>query len=63
MSTETIGSAAADADAAPLDLLLTDAALGVLNGSTRAAPGCGWRRRWPPGPGWSPPGRGICSGS
>ena len=31
MSAETIGSAAADADAAPLDLLLTDAALGVLN--------------------------------
>ena len=31
MSTETIESAAADAVAAPLDLLLTDAALGVLN--------------------------------
>ncbi len=31
MSAETIGSAAADAVAAPLDLLLTDAALGVLN--------------------------------
>jgi alpha/beta hydrolase fold len=31
MSAETIGSAAADAAAAPLDLLLTDAALGVLN--------------------------------
>ncbi len=31
MSAETIGSAAVDADAAPLDLLLTDAALGVLN--------------------------------
>jgi len=31
MSAETIESAAADADAAPLDLLLTDAALGVLN--------------------------------
>jgi len=31
MSAETIGSAAADADAASLDLLLTDAALGVLN--------------------------------
>jgi hypothetical protein len=36
MSAETIGSAAADADAAPLDLLLTDAALGVL---TRVNPG------------------------
>ncbi len=31
MSAETIESAAADAVAAPLDLLLTDAALGVLN--------------------------------
>ena len=31
MSAETIESAAADAAAAPLDLLLTDAALGVLN--------------------------------
>ena len=31
MSTETMESAAADAAAAPLDLLLTDAALGVLN--------------------------------
>ena len=31
MSTETIESAAADAVAAPLDLLLTDAALGMLN--------------------------------
>ena len=31
MSAETTGSAAAEADAAPLDLLLTDAALGVLN--------------------------------
>ena len=31
MSAETIESAAADADAAPLDLLLTDAALGILN--------------------------------
>ena len=31
MSAETTGSAAADAAAAPLDLLLTDAALGVLN--------------------------------
>ena len=31
MSAETMESAAADADAAPLDLLLTDAALGVLN--------------------------------
>ena len=31
MSAETIGSAAADAAAAPVDLLLTDAALGVLN--------------------------------
>src|SRR5512140_3350019 len=30
MSAETIGSAAADAAAAPLDLLLTDAAIGVL---------------------------------
>jgi hypothetical protein len=38
MSTETMDSAAADADAAPLDLLLTDAALGVLNQGTRAAP-------------------------
>ena len=36
MSTETIASAAADAVAAPLDLLLTDAALGVLN---RVKPG------------------------
>jgi len=35
MSEETIESAAADAAAAPLDLLLTDAALGVLN---RAVP-------------------------
>ena len=31
MRAETMESAAADADAAPLDLLLTDAALGVLN--------------------------------
>ena len=31
MSAETIGSAAADAVAAPLDLLLIDAALGMLN--------------------------------
>ena len=31
MSTETTGSAAADTVAAPLDLLLTDAALGMLN--------------------------------
>ncbi len=31
MSTETIESAAAGTVAAPLDLLLTDAALGVLN--------------------------------
>jgi polyhydroxyalkanoate synthase len=31
MSAETMESAAADAAAAPLDLLLTDAALGVLN--------------------------------
>jgi poly[(R)-3-hydroxyalkanoate] polymerase subunit PhaC len=31
MSAETIEPAAADAVAAPLDLLLTDAALGVLN--------------------------------
>jgi len=31
MSTETMESAAADAAAAPLDVLLTDAALGVLN--------------------------------
>jgi hypothetical protein len=43
MSAETIESAAADADAAPLDLLLTDAALGVLNRVNRATPGCGWR--------------------
>ena len=41
MSAETIGSAAADADAAPLDLLLTDAALGVLN---RVNPGGSGRR-------------------
>jgi hypothetical protein len=44
MTAETIESAAAEADVAPLDLLFADAALGVL---TRAAPGCGWRR-WPP---------------
>jgi hypothetical protein len=31
MSAETIESAAADADAAPLELLFTDVALGVLN--------------------------------
>ena len=30
MSTDTIGSAAADAVSAPLDLLLTDAAFGAL---------------------------------
>ena len=63
MSAETIEPAAADAAAAPLDLLLTDAALGVLNRVNPGGPGCGWRRRWPPGPGWSPAGRGPCSGS
>jgi hypothetical protein len=63
MSAETIGSAAADADAAPFDLLLTDAALGVLNRVNPGGSGLRLRRRWPPGPGWSPPGRGTCSGS
>jgi hypothetical protein len=50
MSAETIGSAAADAAEAPLDLLLTDAALGVLNRSLRprarpATAWCSWTRR------------------
>ena len=39
MRAETMESAAADADAAPLDLLLTDAALGVLNRVNPPAPG------------------------
>jgi hypothetical protein len=56
MSAETIGPAAADADAAPLDLLLTDAALGVLNrvnpggSGLRAAAGGGAGRPAPPPP-------------
>jgi len=43
MSAATIESAAADADVALLDLLLTDAALGVLN---RAPAGRSRTRAW-----------------
>ena len=43
MSAATIESAAPDADAAPLDLLLTDTALGVLN---RAPAGRSRTRAW-----------------
>lgn len=39
MSADTIEPAAARADAAPLDLLLTDAALGVLNRVNRSGSG------------------------
>ena len=62
MNTDTdTAEATADAVAAPLDLLLTDAAFGALRLCYRVAPACGWRPRWPPGPGSSPGGDGSCS--
>jgi hypothetical protein len=46
MSAETMESAAADAVAAPLDLLLTDAALGALNRLLRRPGIRGVSPRW-----------------
>jgi len=43
-----------------IDLLLTDAALGVLRASGRTAPCCSWPPGWPGAPGMSP-GRRRCS--
>jgi hypothetical protein len=52
MSNDAMESAAVDADAAPLDLLLTDAALGALRRVNPGGPGLRLAAAvssWPPG--------------